>query len=377
VGKLEESWNRTEFDRAATPLLINCTNVSYFDVPGMVYLISRIIERARLGLETKLALPQRPEVANFLRIWNVDTTIERACGFPFSTMLHPSSTSIWSHLQTMPRTSHEERLPASFYPIQATLRSSRRFTPNLAAEWSESWRSVYILSVLNRMLGGYGERIASHVIHEAIMNGIRHPGARVLLTASSSIRYPSRSNSKSSRYLTICVWDDGASIVETLRGASAFATEFYPRQSSLFKRDLEFTRIGIDKEEKTIRLTNQTAIPVDSEDALLLLASTFPGVTSDPSSEASYAHPNVIRENIDYARPGMGLFVLCSTVAEVFGGKVTIRSGRSRMSIQSGPIASENAPRLLNVKVTDLGPNSLLLGNQVTIRIPRRVLPTE
>lgn len=376
VTELEKVWNSSS-DAAVSPdLRIDLSAVGYIDVPGMVFLLSRIVQRTRLGWRTVIDLPANSKVIQTLRAWRFDEAVERICGVPFDLILDQSSASRWFQYADQPRTAQDELLPQHYYPIQAVLRASREFNAKLASDWSESWREQYILSVLNKLLSGpddlsKGKQIGTHIIHEAVMNGIRHPGARVVLTAASTRHYASTS----SDYLTICVWDDGESIASTLRGLAGRYRHLVPRENSLHRRGILLERVGVDgKPQPKTRIDNQTPVPTSADDGSLLLASTFPGVTSDLEARRGYAHPDLVRADPDFGLPGMGLFVLSTTVAEVFGGKLTIRSGALRLSIDKPARESPAGDATLRAKITELPAHSELLGNQLTIRIPRRGL---
>jgi hypothetical protein len=378
VGSLEATWNALPRDHRDSALHLDCTRLAYVDVPGMIFLLARLIERVRSGRSTTIALPKEDRVIRALRAWNFDTTIERACGMPFDMLLDSDSEQTWHAWQSVPRTYNEELLPAKYFPIQAAIRASTEFTPSLAADWSDSWRSSYLLSVLDKMLDGHGSRVASHIIHEAIMNGVRHPGAKILLAASSSRSYFGKATGREqSRHLTICVWDDGDAIPHTLARMATRVSSFIPRQNALFRRRIVLRKLaGENGPEHLTSLSNQDPILSSSPAHILLLASVFPGITSDLDAKRGYAHEDVMVEDAEFSLPGMGLFVLCTTVCEVFKGKVTIRSDNLRMSVEQIKVGKDECPAL-DVKITEVLGSAPVLGNQLTVRIPRQFLAAE
>jgi hypothetical protein len=385
-GSLEEAWTAAMARTRAggqTPdqpagLFIDLSSVTYFDVPGMVFLLSRLVERSRGEARTSLALPQPSALAR-LRAWRFDIAYDRLCRPAFSDLLVSESKERWAHVAHTPRTIDDELLPDAYFPLQVAMRVSRPFDPTLAVEWSDEWQRAYILSVLNRMLAqpgrsDRGRRIATHVVHEAIMNGVRHPGASVIASASSARAYRRKDGSLKSKHLSMCVWDDGESIPATLAAVASTGSALVPRSSPLFARRIRLEQVDESQPAKertrpTVKyVSNLDPVQATGDRDRLLVAATFPGVTSDLSAEHGLAHPEVVSDHASFALPGMGLFVLCSTVAESFGGKVTIRTENLRMSV-SCPKSGQPGQDLL-VKVTRLPEHASLLGNQLTIRIP-------
>lgn len=362
VGELESCW-WSSVDNPAQPVLLDLRHCAYFEVPGMLFVIARVRERILLGLDTTLRLPERAAVLQTLCDYGFETAITRASNTPFVSLVDRDSLEKWHQLTAKQPT--DELLPANYYPFQTVFATDPEFGPQLAADSADKWRATYVLTVLNRLLRGYGSALATHVVHEVLMNGVRHANARLLQTGCQTRSY------RSSRHLALTMWDDGVSIISTLRRIEGVAEHLLPRRSPHLQRSIRFhvhdEPTVSDGEDSRFddTISNQDPIAVSSDDPFLLLATVFPGVTSDLTASSGHAHEAVVKEDSDYALPGMGLFVLSDTVTSKLGGSVTVRTSNLRMTVRQG------ANTDLDIKVSILPEIAgRILGNQITVRIP-------
>ncbi len=182
-------------------------------------------------------------------------------------------------------------------------------------------------------------------------------------------------------FLTIVYWDDGKSMLETLKGA-LFAGLPIHHQTGITASYLA----ALDNYDDTLRrATVFTSTDVPSEQASdqeFLLATLFPGVTSDVRGRTIMIDQNTEQENKALVKPGMGLHVLISTALDIFGGEVAFRSNRyfmnvSRLSKGQWPyyrkrynIKDETKPDY-RITVSEF-PTRVpeFLGNMITIRLP-------
>jgi hypothetical protein len=149
---------------------------------------------------------------------------------------------------------------------------------------------------------------------------------------------------------------------------------FVPSQAPLFARTIDLDVVE-EPDGRTPhyrrQLSNQSTISAMAPDHEVLLASIFPGVTSDLDAEHGLAHRDVVKQDPRYSLPGMGLYVLTTTVTDVFHGAVTVRTGHHRMTIRKRETATEARQ---HVKITVLAESATIAGNQITIRIPQTSL---
>jgi hypothetical protein len=139
--------------------------------PTLVYLVSRLIERISAERHTKVIFPEVGPAVDQLRLWNARSLFEDMRG---------SSLVSFENLEKLDfRVPHHtqraiQAVESLTFPLQLRPRSARAFDEKLASHISSQWREDFLLSYLNRDLMGYGKRVSTHVIHEALMNVVRN-----------------------------------------------------------------------------------------------------------------------------------------------------------------------------------------------------------
>ena len=103
-------------------------------------------------------------------------------------------------------------------------------------------------------------------------------------------------------------------------------------------------------------------------DELLLLATTFPGITRDITSKG-YASAELKSEHPEYDAPGMGLHVLINTVIDIFGGSIAFRTKNHFMSIKRNEPNDIGTKYISKVRVINSA-SERFVGNMLTIRLP-------
>ena len=354
----------------ADSLHVDLSGAGYLEPPAVLFLLARLRRHLQGSGDLSVALVDdsgqgADTVARLDAL--ADTCFDRALdelvGVRFVTLLDDASKGHWRAaierrgLREDWRSSPGQRLPAEHSRIRAERRTARGFDPTIAADLSLTWQDPIVEGVLDSLTRGRGRYIPTHVMHEAAMNGVRHANSDVLATLASAARPANGRNAD----FVCSIWDDGDSIADTLSvdGRHAEPTR---ASSELFARELTVTEIS-EAGTRDWVTGNQGAIERD-EPGLLLLAATFPGITSRPE-EGSAVHPAASAELGLDGLPGMGLFVLSTTVTEVLKGVVEIRSGHWNLTLSAGNGSRSLAARL--ERSSDAAP---FLGNLLTVRVP-------
>lgn len=167
-----------------------------------------------------------------------------------------------------------------------------------------------------------------------------------------------------SAFLTIVFWDDGVSMIDTLNNAicgdiNVRSLEFPDKYSDVL---LKFQ----DNHGKIFRETVSSSYLPDkkTEEHKLFLATTFPGITCDPSGRGHSTHPKLSPELL---HPGMGLFTLLNTAIDIFGGSVAFRTKNYFMNMKA---AGKATGAKYSATIRELPLNPPFLGNFLTIRLP-------
>jgi hypothetical protein len=209
------------------------------------------------------------------------------------------------------------------------------------------WQEPLIKAVLNNHLrarSGEEEEFARVVVYESLANAVQHPKASTIHVVSrlypATAARPELKSIPHEGAFTICVWDDGESMVQTLGRAlkkvgkvrhTTFPIPMYDRLLMKLK-DETGKKICEDK-----IIDQADDLPLDASDEMIFLACLFPGVSrrvadpvgeipkfSDSPTEASNL-PNIF---------GMGLYILTRTVVDRYGGELSIRSGRYFLNLK-------------------------------------------
>lgn len=203
------------------------------------------------------------------------------------------------------------------------------------------------------------------LMYEALANTAHHPNASRVVSVGRIFSKPAADGQE----LWLSVWDDGDSIIDTLRRAvksQPLRVGDYGQHAGWYKLD-GATVPGANKKPLG-RLFSGNDVPADPDDATLLVASTWPGVTSDPDRKRM---PGEVGDSAEDKRPGMGLYLLISFAVEQLGGTVLLRAGTLSANVavdDSGVDEPANRYRVGIVANPEMG--SYFTGNQVVVRIP-------
>jgi hypothetical protein len=371
IAAIESSWSKGHAS-LADEVEIDLQDCRYIDVPALVYLVSRLVQRQQCERRTTLRLPSERKVRDFLRDWEFPTAVSDALGVSFKALVVEDQHHYFGERSTAGKKdrnywSSEPTLPPHAFPIRTFFAASREFGQRLATRQTADWQQRYVLAVLNHHLRGRGRRISTHIVHEAIMNAVRHPDARLVQTAS----HFSQPGGKGDGHLTITVWDDGSSIYETLSQALERGVQFARTSAPSLERtfDVIVERPG-SLPTPPVELKSSTVPTRETAPELILLSSVFPGVTSAPGRVINDAHRDVVSDDESFGLPGMGLFVLMNTVIDVFGGELAIRSGRFFMNLKGGERVGAHHLPSIRCKIAVHDEADQLLGNMITVRIP-------
>ena len=196
------------------------------------------------------------------------------------------------------------------------------------------------------------------------MNALRHANATIIQT-TSRFRPAGENDAASHGQFTLVYWDDGDSIIETLKSAIASGKRV---RSQRFPELYSDYQLVIDAEGTTSTFTiNSSLVPnLETPDPVLLLSSTFPGISRDVDATPN-VHPERQKDAPAYVIPGMGLHVLVNAVVDVFEGSIAFRTRNYFMNIKKPRAHETSAKYRVRVRqAVDCG----FVGNMLTIRLP-------
>lgn len=418
IGRLEDACDALYGQLKADPadLLIDLSETTFVEVPTLQYIISLAVSRHRSNRFTRMRIPGGDEgilARDYLRRIEFPQAVYKATGIRFQNFVvaedlqyfkglggdqHELSYSLskrqrfWrsrSRSETGASSSMQEGLeeerfwPFTTWPLGEYLDKGRA-----ADEALDDWSVQTVLSVLNRYLRAPGEvpgaspdkgdlpsagiYVGSRIVFEAMTNAVRHPGAACVQSASVL-----RTNNKEgvadyqSGHFTMTFWDDGASIIKTLRDAIDKKLDVrykYPESFDTSYRYRFSTSESTIAHSPEIVRSAETPTVAMSDDRLLLSA-FYPGVTCDVAGSGHRVTAELSKSEPSLATQGMGLFALCRTVIDCFGGTLAVRTGDYFMNVK----AAKSQGCRYDVKVVKKPPYTPpFLGNMLTVRLPLR-----
>lgn len=174
--------------------LVQC---SFIDLASLMWLISFLSSRNREALSTKIRLPQNKDVRDFLIVWEFPRAVRHATGMPIEFFLDDRSLKLfqeefnqgfdkikYASEKLMVNGIERRLLSEGFFEIITFTPRKVKSPSHLADNENSRWQDDRIVSILNRHLNRPGSTVASHIVHEAMMNSLKHPDCRIIQTCS-------------------------------------------------------------------------------------------------------------------------------------------------------------------------------------------------
>ena len=514
-GRVEDLENmldqyHSELGPTIDSVKLDMSGCEFIQLEVLVWLIALLNSRERASLKTQICLPCLNEkVRDFMWVWEFPRAVRDAVGRRFETFLDSDDLHLFLEDQragvnkleyagrVLKIDGIEQRLLSEGFFEFTTFVPKKMANPHRLAEQENGrWRQDRILSVLRKNLTAPATTVSSHIIHEAMMNCLRHAGCRLIQTASFFNRpdsfllsknrgiidwrcffkkinhertfntktpgtrlwellpeetqmlvksarngIPNRKNTESDvirglnevlssatfydeayfhktplsedlkglvvrdrrafplqlqqkfnrqlleaafpaevfriprGHLTICFWDDGESVVDTLKEAIIEHKTIRSMDTPELYANYELTVQGEDGKKSEPLVVRSDFVPNEkTQDELVLLAATFPGITRDVTGAGHIVDPDVLKKDHRLGLPGMGLYVLTSEVVEVYGGTVSFRTKNYFLNIKGweGGTSDKTGVQYM-AKVRKYGEwLPPFQGNMVTIRLPLR-----
>jgi len=326
------------------------------------------------GVEVAIELPESKAVRNLMRRYR------------FGAALHALSDQQALDWLTEQSAAYRGERPAHYQPrllrsvdggIEeqasdrlASIKVVHRPTEENAVSAADWWHEPEIKALLETHLGAKANLIAPGIILEALMNAVRHPKATAIVTAGFLNTRASRRHPNG--LLTIAVWDDGESIASTLGAALEERRPLRYEDFSLYYAwyGLYLAHSHAERKRWSHKLFSGATVSANAGEPDLLVAATFPGITSDPGGGQSASALG--QYGPKYDRPGMGLYILTSLAVDSFGGEVLIRSGGAYANITRAPRSLQEKAgchyRVGLVAAPEMG--EYFTGNYIVARLP-------
>jgi hypothetical protein len=328
-------------------LILDFTDARFVDVIALQGVIAEIEGRNRLNLDTEFLIPRKLSVRQFMRRWHFAEALRDACGIPLSALV-PSEDLKYFRGRASEEDEPEGYLPHRYEGLRgesAIVELESRFffsfltrrldTEPLSQVTKERarWKDRLVRSFFALHFDADGDYVPSRVVFEAMMNAVRHPNSTVVQAVAKLDGSPKAADIWG--HLTIQFWDNGASIIDTLRAPLLKDKPIrYPSDPEFDRQYLLFASEWGEKRGAAQKfISKDFALTASSAEGAFLIGSVLPGITRDPTGEGLIVDDEIIQKDPRLAKPGMGLYLLVNTVVDIFSGSVAIRSGNSFLNI--------------------------------------------
>jgi anti-sigma regulatory factor (Ser/Thr protein kinase) len=374
-------------------LKIDMNDVVYITAPCLIYLISFTENVLEKGYEVRYHLPADIGVRDILRIWRFPVVIREITGRGFASLVRNEDLIYFgeSHLsgdyyKTFSANDEglAELIKKDFFSLVSVPFSNDVEKSFAIDNQHRKWSEEIIKSILKRHLATYDgvneNLIPNRIIYECMTNAFRHSKAVKLVTGAYFDR---RGN-----FLTITFWDNGESIISTLR--RALEENHLARVKDNDGNDLNLGihfSISVKSNMKDELIDDYYHSDIDptleSNYSELLLAAVTPGVSRDPyGKDIRFSRNPFLESDIQqFNKPGMGLTTLLNATIDLLDGSVAIRSGSYFVNFKkptlkeydnytnkSGKFKYKRLYKAKVIKYEDHVPT--FKGNMITIRLP-------
>lgn len=407
---ISEAYSRySRRHRSAPPdLVLDFRGVEYVEVTALSCAVAVAAERHAKKLRTRFRLPDSRAVRDILRVWRFFEAVSSAIGEPVESLIEDDLPLFREDITTV--SGHPTGLAAlnfnpAWRPGEPGHRSffefitfkldggvqGRELNASIPRGEAERWQGDLVRAVLAKHLPGKpGDEndISRVVIFESMANAVQHPGANLIQVAS---RFYLPTKAGATGNLAITIWDDGDSMISTLRSAleEGRRVRSTPFPASWYERVHVRKKTPSAKVLKPVReVMDQGEDPSRGDpDEIILLSCLSPGVTRTlgapvPVVDHLKAKPQAAPEDTGlHPRPepsvvggfaGMGLFTLVRTVVDRYHGQLGFRCGNLFMNFELATDQTRR-PNRVHYRATftefpDAYPT--FMGNLLTIRIP-------
>ncbi|MDR1341453.1 MAG: hypothetical protein LBK58_15585 [Prevotellaceae bacterium] len=352
--------------------LIDLNDGIHLGMPYIIFLIESIDKKISEGVDIQLKIPEDENKRNSIRYFRLPSIIANLTGKKFRDIITEDSLKYFGENINLKRNC-QESLRTQKYENFDTLADALKtkdicvfcesmpfkddFEKICAVEKLHSiWTDAEMRAFLKRHLDSpdYNKErfVSNRIIYECATNSQRHSEANKLLVAAVVKKTEIMDNNDCYKYtLDIYFWDNGKSIIETLKNAHGKGQPI--RNNMGFHKDIRnfhasysikyenspFDKIIINSDvpDETPANESESGISMQNilnDDGLILLSSFFPGVSEDPRGSSHKENPEFKQGDSPLKYPGMGLTTLLNAAIDLLDGQVSVRAGDYFLNIK-------------------------------------------
>ena len=349
-------------------LVVDLREVTRLDASTLLLCIAVIATRVRAAARTVLRLPRAHAGRDFLRAWDFQAAVETAGGISLRRLVAAEDRRFFGEAASHYLPHAAVAADGGLRGIVTRLEADRFFALGIyrlgetkmtmrmiQGEWSR-WRRHLFLEGLGPHLRGPRDDVARVVIHELLANAAQHPGASVATVAATVTE-----DTPGDHWLVIAMWDDGTSIVDTLRACLRDGESLRATTAPI---DEIFDVEPVGWESDRLPLTSSFRPDASCADGELLVASLIAGISRKPSQQAVEHVPRPEAGDWD-DHVGYGLYALYRSVINDFGGELCVRTHGHELRLTAG-----DEPHCYRTRVEKYADEPEFAGNLITARLP-------
>ena len=363
--EIDRVLGEAELGSSPSQVTFDLSSATFVDPTALLYLCACAYSlHSALGAGIRIELPESKKVRDLMRRYRFGAALHRLLGGEALDLVTDSSAPYLQEEVLHYAEGLEPRVSSHIAALTVTTGSHAE-----AMSATATWSAPQVTALLERYLGLHSQLVAPAIVREALLNAVLHPNADHVV--SNGFLQPEARGGRG--LLTIAFWDNGEGIPATLASAAQagkvrdkHSFELYYDWYALFEAE------NADDEKSYLKRV-YSGEPVDPRwpAAEMLLASTFPGVSRDPSARTDEPSP-LARYGPDFDRRGMGLYILTSTAINSLGGEVLIRSNDAFVNIKRAPkaVQEEYSCHYRAGIVHNPVMERYFRGNHVVVRLP-------
>jgi hypothetical protein len=197
IDSRHRSLSSDDLPRELEFLELDLSNCRFLQLATMMWIVAFLNARERKSLRTRIRLPADKKVRDFMSVWEFPRAVRDAVGRPYEDFLGGRDVGLFVEEQALGINKlnyagkvlkiegiEQRLLSEGFFELNTFVPQKMANPDRLATQENARWRQDRILSVLSRQLGAPSTTVSSHIVHEAVMNSLRHPQCRLIQTAS-------------------------------------------------------------------------------------------------------------------------------------------------------------------------------------------------
>lgn len=347
---------------SAETLWIDLNKAVTFDVIAMLQVLSVAAMRKESGVETRFRLPENASARHCLRLWRFPDAVSAVTRTPFRLLVSEEDEAYFG--ETWPEAQEPsvhgtddlrssvlpylvERQNFGMRPYRLDDKMSRvQFVDDETALWS----GYALIQLLQRVLKGAASDVARVLVPELLNSVVAHRAPQIGVVGSQ-MELPPPWVDDGHGVLTVGIWDNDATLIASMR-----------------------ERLARDENDRSGDSRVAAELVVEAEGWTRSRANYdsrwLPG-PSDTDSEVLLAEMTagtpLLVPPAGYPQAGHGLYTLYRTAIDVFGGSLEIRTGGTRLTVQSAP---DFDGARYEVRATQNTALPAQLGNLISLRLP-------